>query len=343
MRRNFKADRDAYITDRVVKGTRRVSASTGWAGSLDLFKLYGLTVSGGLPNVELSRILIHFDIEELKELVSERKIDPSDPSFWCKMRLKDVNGGQPVPSDFTISVFPLSASFREGLGKDISYYSDRDVCNWLSSSIGVSWHLSGCASPCHASIPGDYITSSISLASTETQAFFKTGEEDLVVDVTQIVSATLSGEIPDEGFRIAFTGSLEEDSYTYFVKRFASRHAYDESFRPRLDVGFDDSVRDDWVDAYLDVDNTVSLYNEVFGVPSNIVSGSSYSPVTGSNCIVLKLTTNVSGGSGSHTYFFTGSQRNLGTTGFCPVTGAYDVTFNVSSFAPVIVQKLLTS
>ena len=51
---------------------------------------------------------------------------------------------------------------------------------------------------------------------------FDTGTEDLSVDVTTVVSATLANQIPDYGFRISFSGTQETDRITRFVKRFAS-------------------------------------------------------------------------------------------------------------------------
>jgi len=71
----LKADRDTYITNRFIKiagsGSFRTGSNVGSAGTLDLFKLYGATLAPGTddPNTEISRILIHFNLQPLKELV----------------------------------------------------------------------------------------------------------------------------------------------------------------------------------------------------------------------------------------------------------------------------------
>lgn len=321
----YEADKDAYITDKVIRGVRVTGSNVGYAGTLDLFKLYGITFSGSLinkePNTELSRILLHFDLDGLRDLIQSNKIDIDDESFWCKLRLRDVYGGQPTPSNFTVSVFPLSASFDEGLGKDISYYTDSDKCNWMSGSSTSQWFLSGCSSPCFATGSGDYITASLSIPSTEVSQVFKTGEEDLEVDVTKIVSATLSNELPDSGYRISFKNSIEVDTFTYFVKRFASRHAYDDTKRPKLVVGFDDSIRDDSLNLTFDKTCRINLYNYDGGTLSNIVSGSSLTPIVGNNSLILKMVTPISGG--NYTLFFTGSQHSLGSNGLVFVSGTY--------------------
>lgn len=341
MYRTFLADKDTYVTNKVVKGIRVTGSNVGDAATLDLFKLYGASMSGTTPNKELSRLLIHFNIDDIKELQQSNKIDVGDPSFWCRLHLKDVYGGQPTPSNFTVQVFPLSASFDEGIGRDVVYYSDKDYSNWMSASYTAAWHVSGCAGPCFATGSGDYITSSVSLASTKTTQLFVTGDEDLFVDVTKLVSATVSGELPDRGFRISLDDSLETDSRSYFVKRFGARNSFDESKRPRLVMGFDDSTRDDTLNLTFDVPCRLSLYNYYAGEQKNILSGSGLTEVTGSNCLFLKLKTDAPGG--QYELAFTGSQLTLGTSGRCYVSGAYFADVTLSSSDVTLKTKLLSS
>jgi len=333
-----KADKDTYITNKVIRGKRKFNSNVGAAGTLDLFKLYGASMSGSTPNTELSRILVHFDLSEVKKLVSEGKLDYTDPSFFCKLKLKDVYGGQPTPVNYTVNVFPLSASFDEGIGKDVSYYSDYDICNWITSSLTTKWVTPGCGNACNSTSPGDYITSSISLASTVASQNFVKGDEDLVIDVTKLMSATLSNELPDRGFRISFSENLENDNKSYFVKRFASSNAYDESKRPHLSVGFNDSISDDTQNLVFDSSCKLTLYNTVAETLSNIVSGSALIPITGSNCLKLKLMTEISGGYYSLT--FSGSQFSYGSN---PATGIYQSNVVIPSTDSTISAKIIQS
>lgn len=337
MFKSYPAIKDAYITDKIVKSVRKTSANVGDAATIDLFKLYGVATSGSTPLVETSRGLIQFDLTGLKSLHSSGTIDITNDSFWCKLHLRDVYGGQPTPDNFTVSVFPLSASFTEGRGRDNVYFSDVDACNWLSSSKGTTWYVSGCHGACHAqSTPGDYITSSLSLSSTEIQQTFSTGEEDLLINVTSLVSATLTGEIPDRGFRLSFMSDHESDNQTYFVKRFGSRTVYDPLKRPRLIFGYDDAVTDDTQNLTFDEDNNLFFYNYVGGSPKNLKSGS-YA-ITGTNCIVLKLSTEVSGG--WHSLTFSGSQFSPGVS---PLTGTYRAVVNVPTSDAIVSSKLAQS
>ncbi len=338
----LRPDKDAYITDRVIKGERAHSANVGQAGSLDLFKLYGITATGSNPNIELSRLLIHFDLDPLRELVTDGKVDITNPSFHCRLRLFDVYGGQPTPINFTIDVAPLSRSFDEGLGRDVVYYGDGDVCNFLTGSrTQGAWLLSGCN--LGGGMPGtvDYVTASTGVASgisLVSSQLFQTGEEDLDVDVTTVISATLSGLLPDQGFRLALDSDLEVDTRTYFVKRFAGRAAFNEDKRPRLIVKYDDSIQDDSQALYFDSPSYLFLYNYVRQAPANLTSGSSLTPVTGSNSLILKLATEISGG--WHELTFSGSQH---TNGSNPVTGIYSASVNIPSTNAILAAKLATS
>ena len=332
--------KDTYITNRVINGISQVSGNVGSAGSLDLFKLYGLTstTSGTVvtPNIELSRMLVQFDLTSLRAAAAAGQIDVTNPSFSCRLHLYDVYGGQPTPTNFSVSVFPMSASFDEGLGRDVVFYSDEDTCNWISGSkTGGPWNAMGCASGGTSTSTSDYITTlqGMSLEATQT---FVTGEEDLDVDVTLIVSATLAGLLPDVGFRISFDPSLEANQYTYFVKRFASRTAFNTDLCPQLFVRYDDSIQDDTDNVFLDSPSYMFLYNYVRSTPANLMSASV--PVTGSDSVVLQLTTVVSGG--NYSFTFPGSQHVSGRN---PVTGIYSASVMIPSSDPLLVPQLQAS
>lgn len=333
MYRKLKSDKDTYITNKVIGAKSRVSGNVGLAGTLDLFKLHDLASGSGVTD-EISRILMHFDLKPLRDLWNSGSIDINDDSFFCKLELKDVYGGQPTPINFTVSIFPLSSSFDEGLGKDLVYYSDVDASNWLSSSKGTLWNSNGCSLGGGATETCDYITSSANIASTEVKQSFVLGTEDLIVDITQIVSATLTGELPDRGLRITFSSSIESDSKTYFVKRFGSRHVYDETKRPSVVFGFNDSITDDTQNLVFDTDCKINLYNYIKGDLLNLVSSSN--TLTGTNCLKLKLVTET----GGYSLTFSGSQFFLGSNS---VTGTYTSTVNVPSSNATIALRIAES
>lgn len=345
MYRSFKADRDSYITDRIIRGSARTDANLGKAGTLDLFKLYGQNKSGSASMNELSRLLVHFDIDNLREDFANGKFDITSPSFKCYMKLHDVYGGQNTPTNYDVKVYPLSRSWTEGRGNDVVYYQDSDVVNFITASFvngsASTWYMSGAnAKGLLGSQDIDVVASGnfgYGIVDTFATQSFVDGTEDLLVDVTKIVSATLVGLMPDHGFRVSFDETYENDNRTRFVKRFGSRQAINPAVRPQLIVKYDDSRINHKSAFYFDSQGTLFLNNYVRGVPTNLVSGSQLSPVTGSNCMLLKLWTRYSGSS-EYSYYATASQHTVGTY---PSVGVYSATFVVPT-SPGAVQSLIT-
>jgi hypothetical protein len=173
---------------------------------------------------------------------------------------------------------------------------------------------------------------------------FNRGDENLYLDITTIVSATLAGILPDYGLRISLNNIQDNNEKTYFVKRFASRHVKNPFIRPKINVFFDNSFIDNQVDAYTDIVNTFSFYNKVLGTYRNFFSGAAQ--ITGSNSLMFNmmssrsLTVWTSSYSQTHSqsinhltnsiiYFstsFTGSQLSLGGT---LISGSYMVNVTI--------------
>jgi hypothetical protein len=328
----FQADKDTYITNKVINGVPKLESNVGQAGTLNLFKLYGSTYSGSNPNLELSRLLIHFNLDDLKNGYQSGEFDINN--FSCQIKLFDVYGGQPCPSRFNVSVFPLSTTFDEGLGRDVVFYQDVNAANFLSSSVNVPWILSGAAASGSITDSCDYITGTIIGAQNvylESNQFFVSGEEDLLVDVTQIISATLIDNIPDSGFRISFSETEENDQKSYFVKRFAARNAYDASKRPQLLLRYDDSVQDETQDIVPNTDRFLYLKNyDHTGIASNFFLNGN--ELSGSACLSLMLS------SSYQTFYFSGSSV---TKNGINLTGNYFSKINLANLTSSLKTALI--
>lgn len=329
------ASADTYITNKIIDGVRATDSNVGRAGTLDLFKLYDESVSGSSGNfIEISRILVKFDIAKLSSVST---LDANDSTFRSRIHLKSIESGLPSPRDFTVSIFPLAVVFEEGDGRDVSAFSDIDACNFLSSSTGVIWNISGAYATGAIGDTGvDVYTSGnlqdgLGIRSLESKQHFTEGNEDLFVDVTDIVSATLGGIIPNNGFIISFSGSQETDDITRFVKRFASRHVVNQALRPRLESHFKDSIVDSHQQFFFDTSGSLFLTNDIGFSRVNIISSSV--PVTGDNCMKLVLST------GSFAVTHSVSQVKIGNS---YLSGIYSSSFAVSSFSPQVVSGTTT-
>lgn len=326
------ASADTYITNKIINSQfRAIDANVGHAATLDLFKLYNETkLLNSASQTELSRILLKFDYSPITALTSTI-LDLNSDSFRAYISLTDIMTGHAVPRNFTASIFPLSSSFDEGMGQDTISFDDIHTCNFITSSYTTQnnvWFVSGAnAGGLLGSSNIDYISSGnlndgVGIRSLEFKQTFENGDEDLFIDVTSIVSATVANQIQNNGFRLSFTGSQEVDEKTRFVKRFAARHVSNRQIRPKIIVKFDDSIEDNHNN--FTFNTTGSLYLNSFSRSSysNIVSGSQLTQITGSNCILFELN------KGTFSFFVTASQRTAGTSAQ-PVTGQYVATFAI--------------
>jgi hypothetical protein len=349
MFRRYPAIKDTYITDKIIKGASKTKSNVGQAGTIDLFKIFGNVMSASVPQNELSRGLIKFDISELKSLYQSGSIDITHPSFNVHLKMFRVFGGQTTPSNFKLIIFPVSKSWDEGIGRDVTYYSDYDSANLITSSydpdLGIynTWNVSGANKMGLLNSTDIDIISSGSLATSiisnlfVTQSFTK-GTEDLDIDVTRIISGTIVGLIPDEGFRISYSGTLETNDKTYFVTRFASRHASNTRFQPKLEFKYNDSIIDNHNNIMFDQSGTLFFYNYGYNGLQNLVSGTNLTQITGSNSLVLWFKMEVSGGYFSQS--FTASQHQVGTNF---VSGVYSSSFVLLSNNPNYNKKLIES
>lgn len=296
----LSCDKDAYITNKAIRVgpnfVRATGSNLGYAGTLDLFKLYEETTSlgSGSASIELSRGLLHFDLTPLMALTAS-VLDINHSSFKCWLQLKNVQGGQTTPSNFWLSVFPLAKAFSEGVGADVVSFQHQDVANWMSASIDItgsvsSWVSGGANHGVSIGAEGDYYASgalsgvSASLACSQ---FFERGDEDMEVEVTSLISGTLSGQLPDYGFRVGYIPTQEIDSVTRFVKRFGVRHSKNPLLFPRLRVAYDDRISDTQLGLYFDKSGSIGFYRNVGDSVENFyLSGAE---VTGSNCVRLDL------------------------------------------------------
>lgn len=301
----LSASKDTYINNRNLKGIDVSDSNVGRAPTLDLFKITTTDVTGSIVK-EISRILIKFDLDDIKTLSDNNIININDTSFNAKLELFNVTGGQTLPSDFTIRLCPLSKSFDEGLGRDIILYNDIDAANFITASTFPTIDLwvsggAGCSGSANQNV--DFIST------FEKNLLFKNGNEDLILDVTDIVSSSITNQIPNSGFILTLHKNHEEDEKTYYVKRFASRHAFNKNKHPRIVVSYDDSIKDDLNNLDFNVSGSTFLYNYIRGSMDefkNIFSGST--EIIGNNCILFNLkakeNSNIS-------FSFTGSQHEI--------------------------------
>ena len=342
MYRILTASKDNYITNKIIKSTFRAEdANVGKASTLDLFKLYGETFLSGTENAtEISRILVKFNLDPIRKMTGSF-LDIDSDSFKVNLKLSDVYGGQTTPSNFKIIVFPLSKSFDEGIGRDVINFSHIDSSNFVTASVSNGsvdpwFNLGANKQGFLGSDDIDIISSGTLSGSSDTENInlfveqtFSSGEEDLVIDITRIISGTLAGLIPDCGFRVSYSGTMETDKKTLFVKRFSSLQSDNYTKKPSLVVKYNDTIQDFHGSFFFETTSSLFLNNSLNGSFRNLISGAAGSQVKGTDCIYLRL---LSGSASKGTFFtktMTGSQHKSGKNF---VSGVYSASFAISEF-----------
>ena len=341
------ASADSYITDKIMDGNFRAEdANVGRAGTLDLFKLWGeTTINGSGSQNEISRLLVKFDYQKIHDLTASR-LNLNGADFKAELKMFDIKAGNAVPVNFDVAVFPLSQAFDEGVGKDVISFGDLDTVNFLTAAYAngadVKWNLSGANEVGALGDASIDIFSNADFSDGNGQVNvigsqnFVNGTENLVIDVTTLVSATVANQMSNHGFRISFSGSDETDLKTRFVKRFASRHVADPLLRPRIEISFDDSFRDDHSSFFFDLSGSLFLNSYERSAAANVVSGSALDPITGNDCMFVKIR------SGGFNYTANVSQHSGGTidsNGENFITGVYKASFALPSDDTSLVTK----
>ena len=281
---------NAYKTNGL---TRATDSNTGEADVLEVFANYGDVVSGSM---ELSRILIQFDINKITQDIADEVIPSSGVKWYLKMY--NTEHALTNPKDFSLDAHPLLESWEEGYGVDLDNHGD-DIVNfgssWTKRRPSTDWVDAG----------GTYIEA------TSSSQTFTTGLEDLEIDVTQIVEYHLGLPIANYGFIIKFPDSAETGSISYYTKRFFARSSEFYYKRPHLEARWDASIKDDRGSFYAssslapadDNLNTLYLYNRIRGRLKDI-------PAVGTGSIEVSLYDSIGGSQIGST--FTGSHVSTG-------------------------------
>ena len=254
---HFPIEKDNYITNKIIMNSRRATdANLGHASTLDLFKLYNENLmkneSGNI--IEHSHLLVQADLDALKTKL-DVLVDTAVDSLKVRLVLKDVQGTQIAPKNFSIDLVQLEENWNEGFGSDIAQLKDLDASNWVSATTDSNWTNAGA------------VPSAPVIISSQS---FDSGTEDLEIDITQWVKDVWDGTVANKGWLLKLSDAMIADEYSYFVKRFSSRHSRNPYQKPMLVVTWDDHHQDDRLQFELNVENSVAIKHFVKGIPSDL-------------------------------------------------------------------------
>ena len=135
--RRFIANKDNTITN-AFKANLTTRGTRGNMGASDILELFSIFAQASSSSLEQARTLVEFPVSQIHHSRLLGEI-PSSGSVSFKLKLFNAPHGEYNPSDFTVSVLPVSSSWSEGNGLDMEESSDVGVSNWISSSTGTPW------------------------------------------------------------------------------------------------------------------------------------------------------------------------------------------------------------
>ena len=281
--KKYIADADTTITDAYEENIsdRGDEANMGASDSMEVFSIWAQrSSSDDGASLEKSRALVKFPVDDIS---TDRNNGNIPVSGSVNFYLKIYNAVHPntLPSEFTLNVLPVSESWDEGYGLDMETYKDLGEASWISASSTAIWGSSG----------GTFHTASAVLLAADSAmnaknvrtlytSTFADGDENIVVDISELVEQWVDGTKSNYGVGLMMSGAYEDGtlSASFYTKKFFTRTSEYYFKRPSIEARWDSSKKDDRANFYAsssmvpggDNKNTLYLYNWVRGQLKNI-------------------------------------------------------------------------
>tara|TARA_B100000212_G_scaffold6860_1_gene5147 strand:+ start:1152 stop:2204 length:1053 start_codon:yes stop_codon:yes gene_type:complete len=169
------------------------------------------------------RTLIQFKTTEIQEVVNSKVSGPISAS----LNLTLANATE-LPKSYTLSVFPVSASWENGLGKGDDEPKNTSGCSWKFRDAGsTEW----------TSLGGDFLTDGQSGSAT----YGIYDSHDVDIDVTGIVSQHYSASLENYGMLVKADSSVELNTTSSILLKYFSKDT-NTIYKPYLQFKWDDST-----------------------------------------------------------------------------------------------------
>ncbi len=258
--------KDTFISNARVRAVAKTGSNHGYAESLEVYKIAGVSGSISVSGSELSRTLIQFSTASLDSFLSLGYVPATRPKFYY-IRLKHETTAETLPESFDVDIALVSSSWDEGRGMDTVEHRDSGHANWMKRTSTDYWTSPG----------GDFH------ASPRVSYHLDSGYEDIDSDITQLFNVWSSGTHQNNGLVVRLSASLESDSLfqNYYLKSFYSRHSQWPDRRPYVEVRWNDFVGDDRGRMAWGRSGSIFLYN--------IVDGQRTDLSVGTNTLVVRI------------------------------------------------------
>jgi hypothetical protein len=242
--------------------------------------------STNINDTRYSRYIFDVNIDGIRDKVNNNEISISgmthtikmtntscfDKELYCRTNCSSIGDVRRATS-FSLILFEVGESWDEGNGFDYAESNSlsceesnitycESPANWLERKTNTNWTSSGIYSGDPETYNGGIVINTQS---------FDHGDENLCIDVTDYVNnLILTGTTGSTyGFGVAYNYSTEilTDSDTFYVGFFGRET--NTVYEPFMETTFNDQIKDDRAQFYLDKDNRLYLYTNAGGEPVN--------------------------------------------------------------------------
>lgn len=237
-----------------------------------------------------TRVLVHFSVDKIRDLINE-KVYPEQSKlthvlkFWnvSDIDLPKINCAFPDQkrtndreraTSFELILFRIPNDWDAGRGFDFTdrpdFYGDVSYSeygsNWFNSDTVNRWATPGVYSI--DTLEAEYEDPSSSIVVG--RQHFDFGNEQFEVDITNVVNWFINGTYPNYGLGIAFAPEYEKmrDGVSQYAGFFGNRT--NTFFEPYLETRYNDVIKDDRVNFFLDKNNKLYFYANVGGNMVNL-------------------------------------------------------------------------
>jgi hypothetical protein len=193
---------------------------------------------------EVSRSVIKFPSAQINEILAS-KVGNNDFDVYLKLYLANASS---VPLDYTLYTHPLASDWNMGTGRlgnapittdGVSWkYTDQDSgSRWFNNGIFPSQTTGSYVSSSSATAGGGlWYSGSIYEAS---QSFTNSTSKDIELKVSNTVKAWYSSSIPNHGFILKHSSSIEFTSQSKFETKYFSGNTH-TIYPPCLEIRWND-------------------------------------------------------------------------------------------------------
>lgn len=200
--------------------------NTGLDEILEVSKTY----YGSLKDIAHS--LIKFETTPLSQSISSGEVTMTS----AELILRECETSE-IPVDYTIYAYAVTQSWDMGIGTRFDEIST-DGVSWNSVRTGQNWlSLSNHSSDTTGSFNGKGGTWFTGSYSTQS---FSYESADIEMDIKGTMDEWVGGTLPNEGFILKYTSSLENDTEDYGQLKFFSKET-NTIYQPKVRIGWDDS------------------------------------------------------------------------------------------------------